>query len=308
LLDEYENLDWLLIRSFMNPTTEERIIAVISHLSALAMGMGLIVPAIFWSENRNKSAYLRFQTLQALGYQSLGYTVWLLSILLLVVLLYIVLFFIALVVPNAGQSQTITMGISIILFVALFGLLGLYLVIPLVGAVSCGLGKDFRYPTLGARLARSLGYEISDPEASLDSAAEERFAASMGHFAVIIPLWGLLAPAYLWISQGKSSAYLKFQSAQTTIYQIIVNLLYFGLTFLSISLGVASMFLFASFMDFGEWTPVAGMMVMICLLGLVGLIIPLFHILGQWAGLRVLRGHDFRYPLLGGWVAKWFSK
>jgi uncharacterized Tic20 family protein len=71
----------------MKPITEERIIAVIAHLSALAMGMGLIVPAIFWSEYRQKSNYLRFQTLQALGYQSLGYTVWLLSILLLVVLL-----------------------------------------------------------------------------------------------------------------------------------------------------------------------------------------------------------------------------
>jgi len=139
----------------------------------------------------------------------------------------------------------------------------------------------------------------------LDSSAEERFAVSMGHFAVIIPLWGLLSPAYLWISQGKNSEYLKFQSAQTTLYQIVVNLLYFGLTFLAIALGVVSMFLFASFMDMGEWTPVAGMMVMICLLGLVGMIIPLFHILGQWAGLQVLRGRGYRYPLLGGWVAKW---
>jgi len=304
----------------MKPTTEERVIAVISHLAALAFGAGLVIPAVLWSENRHnpallrgKSAYVRFQTLQALGYQSLGYTVWLLSILLLVVLLYATLFFIALVVPNAAQNQTITMGISVILLVASFGLMGIYLIIPVFGAVLCGMGKDFRYPLMGGRLGRSLGYENSDPNlvpeggASLDSAAEERFAASMGHFAVIIPFWGLLVPAYLWISQGKNSAYLKFQSAQTTLYQVFVNLLFFGLTFLAIFLGFVSMFLFASFMDLGEWTAVAGMMVMICLLSLVGLVIPLFHILGQWAGLQVLRGRNFRYPLLGRWVAKWID-
>jgi hypothetical protein len=38
------------------------------------------------------------------------------------------------------------------------------------------------------------------------------------------------------------------------------------------------------------------------------LIIPLFHILGQWAGLRVLRGHNYRYPLLGKWIEKRISK
>ncbi len=295
----------------MKPTTEERALVVISHLAALAFGVGPIIPAVLWSENRRKSNYVRFQTLQALGYQSFGYTIWLLSILLLVVLLYLALFFIVLVVPNAAQNQTITVEISIVLLVALFGLMGVYLIIPVVGAVLCGMGKDFHYPLLGGRLARFLGYEISDPNlvpeggASLDSAAEERFAASMGHFAVIIPIWGLLAPAYLWISQGKNSAYLKFQSAQTTLYQIIVNLLFFGLTFLAVILGVVSMFLFASFMDLGEWTAVAGMMVMICLLGFVGLIIPLFHILGQWAGLQVLRGNNFHYPLLGRLVERW---
>jgi len=218
-----------------------------------------------------------------------------------------VLFLIALFVPNAAQNQPITLVISVVLLLGLFGLMGIYLIIPIVGAVLCGLGQDFRYPVLGGRLARFLRYEISDPVASLDSAAEERFAASMGHFAVIIPLWGLLAPAYLWISQRKNSAFLRFQSAQTTLYQIIVNLLLFGLTFLSIALGVISIPISAIYLNSGEWAAVAGMMVMICLLSFTGLIIPLFHILGQWAGLQVLRGHDFRYPLLGGWVAKWID-
>ncbi len=288
------------------PTTEERVIAVIAHLSALAVGMGLVIPAIFWSENRKKSNYLRFQTLQALGYQALGYTAWLLSVLLLVVLLYIAMFVVALLVPNAAQNQTVTLVLSAVLLVFLFGPLVPYLLLPVFAAVACGLGKDYRYPLLGSRLARSLGY-AAGANASLDIAAEERFAASMGHFAVIIPLWGLLAPAYLWFSQGKDSAYLKFQSAQTAVYQAFVNLLAFGLTFSSIVLGIVSIPLANLYLHSGEWAPVAGMMVMICLLGCTGLIVPSFHILGQWAGLRVLQGHNFRYPLLGGWVAKWLK-
>jgi uncharacterized Tic20 family protein len=292
----------------MKPSSEERIIAVVSHLSALTMGVGLLVPALFWSENRKKTGYLRFQTLQALGYQSLGYTVWLLAVLLLLLVFYVGLFIIALIAPEAAQNGTIPMVISILIVVGMFGLLAIYLLLPLVGAVLCGMGKDFRYPILGSRLARSLGYQpdsnTDSPDASLDSACEERFAAAMGHFAVIIPIWGLLAPAYLWISHSKHSPFLKFQSAQTTIYQFIVNLLYFGLGFLSVALGILAMVLFGAFTEFGEWTAVAGLMVMTCLLGCTGLIIPLFHILGQWAGLQILRGREYRYPLLGGWVEK----
>lgn len=291
----------------MKPSSQDRLLAVIAHLAALAFGSGVIVPAALWSENRRKSAYVRFQTLQAFGYQSLGYTLWLLTMLLLLVLFYIALVVIALLVPDSAQNETVITVFSIAIVVMMFGSMGLYLLVPLIGAVLCGLGKDFRYPLLGGRLARSLGYDNSNPDALLDSAFEERFAAAMGHFAVILPIWGMLAPAWLWISHKSHSPWLKFQSAQTTIYQLIVNVLYFGLTFASIFIGFGSMALFALTVDLGEWTAVAGLMVMTCLLGCTGLIVPLFHILGQWAGLQTLRGRDFKYPLLGGWVAKWIK-
>ncbi|GAB4484315.1 MAG: hypothetical protein Fur0016_08680 [Anaerolineales bacterium] len=293
----------------MSPSTQDRTLAVIAHLSALAFGSGVFVPAALWSENRRKSAYVRFQTLQALGYQSLGYTLWVLGALLLFIVFYIGLLVIALLVPNAAQNETILAVFSIAIVVMMFGLMGIYLFVPIIGAVLCGLGKDFHYPLLGGRLARSLGYqpEAGDNSPELDSAFEERFAAAMSHFAVILPLWGLLAPAWLWISHKSHSSWLKFQSAQTTLYQGIVNVLYFGLTFASVFIGFGSMALFAMMADLGEWTAMAGMMVMICLLGCTGLIVPLFHILGQWAGLQTLRGRDFKYPFLGGWVAKRIS-
>src|SRR5688572_10223658 len=58
------------------PSTEDRIWTVLSHLSAVTFGMGILLPVIGWAEQRRKSNYASFQCLQALGYQSLGYTVW----------------------------------------------------------------------------------------------------------------------------------------------------------------------------------------------------------------------------------------
>jgi len=293
----------------MNPSTQDRIFAAIAHLAALAFGSGVVVPAALWSESRKKSAFVRFQTLQAFGYQSIGYTIWLLGVLLLLVLFYIGLIVIAMLVPDAAQNETVIAIFSIVIMVMIFGAMGLYLLVPVIGAVLCGLGKDFCYPLLGGRLARSLGYQLEagadSPE--LDPAFEERFAAAMGHFAVILPIWGLLAPAWLWISHKSHSPWLKFQSAQTTIYQVVVTVLHFGLVFVSTFFAFGSMVLFAALAESSEMVVIVGLMAMTCLLGCTGLIVPLFHILGQWAGLQTLRGRDFKYPLLGGWVTKWFT-
>ena len=38
------------------------------------------------------------------------------------------------------------------------------------------------------------------------------------------------------------------------------------------------------------------------------LLIPSFHILGQWAGYRVLKGDNYRYALIGRLVEKWTAR
>jgi len=75
----------------ITPTTEDRIWAVLSHLSSLAFGMGIGLPIIGWSDQRRKSNYASFQSLQALGYQSLGFTIWILSYLVIIIVASIIL-------------------------------------------------------------------------------------------------------------------------------------------------------------------------------------------------------------------------
>ena len=126
------------------PAPEERIWAVIAHLSALAMGMGLLLPTIGWSESRRKSNYTSFQSLQALGYQTLGYTVWILTTLIVIIVVMLISFGSGAGLAGAEDLQTEMYALVATHLVLTFGLVGVYFVLPIIGAISCALGKDFR--------------------------------------------------------------------------------------------------------------------------------------------------------------------
>jgi uncharacterized Tic20 family protein len=290
------------------PSPDERIWSVLAHLSALALGMGLILPVIGWAEQRRKSKYIAFQSLQALGYQTLGYTIWILVGLLAGVFS---VFFLLFNIERAAESEAALTAWMTVHFGFTFAVLGLYFLPPFVAVVACALGKEFRYPLMGHRLAKYLNYD-SASEDPLDETHEDRWVAAAGHFSVIIALWGLLAPITAWVQQGGRSAWLKFQSAQAIALHACVLLLGF----------VAGVFYFFGFFvfiiltGFGENSAMSsstGLIGLLVMLGfmtialLILLVVPLFHIMGQWAGYRILKGDDYRYPALGKLVARWIS-
>jgi len=299
------------------PTNEDRIWAVIAHLSAIAFGMGILLPIIGWSEQRRKSNYTSFQCLQALGYQSLGYTVWFL-IYLLVIFALVIIMFIALPLAAEGNMKfdTIMLGWMIFFIVFVFGMFGLYLLLPVIAAVSCALGRDFRYPIMGDRLARYLGYDPasnSEQQTWLIEDHEERWVAAMGHFSILIMLWGMLAPLTALLLQGKHSLFLKFQSIQTLVYQAVATVLYFGaglvymfgIFLLAATMGIAEN------LQAGSSEVIPGFIIFILASFIaiaILLLIPLFHVVGQYAGYRVLKGDDYHYPVLGKLVEKWIAR
>ncbi len=299
------------------PTTEDRIWAVISHLSALAFGMGIVLPIIGWSDQRRKSNYASFQSLQALGYQSLGFTIWILAYLVIIIVALIIL--LATSRPGGGRlgspGAALTPGM-IAFFVVVMGFFALYFLLPIIAAVACALGKDFRYPVMGNRLARYLAYDPaqkSGEQAWLPEDHEFRWVTAAGHFSVLIMLWGMLAPLATWLLYGKRSLFLKFQSIQTLVYQAGVTILYFVGAFLY---GVGLFALIASMGGIGQSggsssLGIFGIVIAVILLllgSVIILLIPLLHILGQWAGYRVLKGDNYQYPLVGRLVDKWVSK
>jgi len=297
-----------------SPTTEERIWAVFSHLSALTLGLGILLPIIGWSEQRRKSKYASFQCLQALGYQSLGYTVWLLSYLVVFIGILIVIIVVSFRAEKNGQAFDPFAGsTTVFMFIVILGFFALYMLLPMIAAISCALGKDFHYPILGNRLAKYLGYPRVDESVWLIEEHEDRWVAAMGHISVIIAVWGLIAPVIAWILEGKRSLFLKFQSIQTFTYQAFVNILFVGTGFVYF-FGAIAFFAMTGL----ESSPSQSTPLSIVGLGIFGLsllcasllilIVPLFHILGQWAGYRILKGEDYHYPVIGKLVERWIAK
>ncbi len=291
------------------PTAEERIWAALAHLSALAMGVGLPLPILGWSQNRRKSNYASFQSLQALGYQTLGYTIWILTTLVIVIVS--VVSTLADIV-NAANLEAEAIRVATAHTVLSFLLIGIYFVLPVIAAVACALGMDFRYPLMGNRLARYLGFDTartSEEQTWLVEEHEDRWVASTGHFAVIIMFWGLLAPIFAWAMQGKRSLFLKFQSIQTIVYQSGVTLLYFAAGFFYV-FGLVIFFVTIGFQGEVALDSTSGLigaivfLVSLLIAMLIILVVPLLHILGQWAGYRVLKGDMYLYPVVGKMVEK----
>lgn len=286
------------------PSTEERVWAVLAHLSALAFGMGLLLPIIGWAEQRRKSKFIAYQCLQALGYQTLGYTVWLLGYLLFIAVIVVVMMVIAIIAPkNVDVFAASIIGFDIFFFIFIFASLGIYLLMPIVAAIACGMGKNFQYPFMGKRLANYLEYN-AEGENPLNEDHEDRWVAAAGHFSVIIAFWGLLAPVTAWILQGKRSAWLKFQSAQAIAFHACTLALGFvaGMFYI---IGAVAFIALTGFSGDSAMSSATGLIGLVVMFGfmlialLILLVIPLFHITGQWAGYRVLKGDDYLYPVIG---------
>jgi uncharacterized Tic20 family protein len=292
----------------MKLTSEEKLWATLSHLSAFMSGTGLIVPAFVWVENRKKSKRIAFQALQAFGYQSLGYTLWTLVALILILALSLV------TLPELQQKDGASLFIRSHLVLTIL-LYAIYLLIPVIGAVKCVLGQDFRYPLLGDRLARMVGYDPSaDNDAPLDSANEERFAAAMGHFAIVYSLWGMLPSLIFLLVPKVQSRYMKFQSLQTIAFQLVSLLISIVLGIITLALFItsAATTLLPYIQNPRIYQPTPEMFLpfflfLLCLM-MVALIVPLFQIVGQWAGLRLLQGREYRYEIIGRQVERWLAK
>jgi uncharacterized Tic20 family protein len=293
-----------------SPTIEERVWGVLSHLSALAFGLGILIPILGWSEQRRKSRYIAFQCLQALGFQSLGFTVWLLLNMLLTVVAFLVFAIgVGSTANERGSSPLVSTGFMIAAGCVLVGVALMYLILPALAALACVFEKDFRYPILGVRLAKYLNYEYGNEAQPLNDEHEERWVVAMGHFSVIILVWGMLAPLVTWGTQGKRTHFLKFQSMQAILFQAIVTIVSLGAIFV-LMLGVSAMLTVTGLGGNSENSSLVGIIVFLVFSSIgagILFVIPLFHILGQWAGYRILKGDDYHYPIVGKLVKKWMA-
>jgi uncharacterized Tic20 family protein len=288
---------------------DDRIWAALAHGSAFFVFFGPIIPLIMWFTQRRKSAHVAFQALQAMIYQSLFFWTWVLVIPLLMIVVVLIMIIIAGIVLARDQNNAFLIGFlpQLLIWGTMLGTFLLYAGIGLWGAVASLMGRDFRYPFFGDRIARYLEYHGAET-APLPEDKEDHVVAAVCHATAALPFWGLITPIIAWITQHERSKFLRFQALQAAIYQAIGLIAYFAFMVLDFAFvfGMMGLAVFASGPGSSSalpaWLGIVSLpfLAIACLFAIGG---PAYQVLAFVAAVRVLKGHDFHYPILGNIMA-----
>ncbi len=133
--------------SLQKTTTDERILAAISHASFIIPTYGAFVPMFVWLLNCSKSKYAAFQSLQALAIQVLAFITQI-SVFLLIFLSSIGMSVSEITKTDAfsGNVSFLFIGTGFFLFFCIQGILIIY---SIFATLSVLMGKDFRYLWIG---------------------------------------------------------------------------------------------------------------------------------------------------------------
>jgi uncharacterized Tic20 family protein len=138
----------------------------------------------------------------------------------------------------------------------------------------------------------------------------ERNLAGLAHAGVLVGLFtngmgGIGVALVIWLIQKEKSAYVAAQALQALVYQvatlIVTMLAWCCWTVLWLALIMPPIFANPAAYDNalppGFWP---GMILMVIPFGIWGLTV----LYGLWGAVRCLGGHDFKYAILGGWLAR----
>lgn len=133
-------------------TQEERLMAAFAHIAAIIPNIGVIAPILIWVMQKDKSAYVRFQSLQALFYQLGMILVWIIGFGCYFVSIFSTVG-ISGVVTNGQGGPTPGFEWMMVGPFAVFGLvlclIFLYIIYAIIAAIMTFQGKDFRYILIG---------------------------------------------------------------------------------------------------------------------------------------------------------------
>lgn len=144
----------------------------------------------------------------------------------------------------------------------------------------------------------------------------DRIMAALAQVTVLIPLFGVIAPIVIWVTQREKSRYVAFQALQAVLYQLLVVIwwvLGMGLYIFSI-FGMFLIMIPLESASNSSANPEVGLLAMIpiffpfIVLGLMIFGTFVFIIYGCIAAILVFRGHDFRYLLIGNRLARYLQQ
>ncbi len=143
----------------LTPNQDERVLAALSHVSALLPMTGVIAPIVIWVTQRQKSQYVAFQALQAMAYQLSMIAAWIVGMGFYMCSAFGTMAFI----PFMSSSRTSQAAdpIFIAAFIVPLLILGVlfiggfvFVVYGVIAAIMAFQGKPFRYIIIGSRVER----------------------------------------------------------------------------------------------------------------------------------------------------------
>lgn len=131
----------------VEPTSEEKMFALFSHLS-IFLG-GIVLPIIFWAINKDKSRFVKFHSLQAIFFQ-VAYIVLIIAVAGILVVIGIGLGIISAGTFASGKNGSIFLFIAIFAFYAiLFLTIFVFMGFGIYVGVKSYKGELRRYPIIG---------------------------------------------------------------------------------------------------------------------------------------------------------------
>ena len=136
--------------------------------------------------------------------------------------------------------------------------------------------------------------------------SDERIMAGLANGAVIVPMWGLLLAAIIWLTQREKSEYVRQQGAQAIAWQVTqLGAMFLGLIFYFVSffLMMGGTIMLAP--ESGGPPPI--FFIPFIVFGCIFVFQFVFIIIGIWAGVRTFQGHAFVYPLVGSYIQRFLA-
>jgi len=152
---------------------------------------------------------------------------------------------------------------------------------------------------------------------NIDTTREDQLMAALCHASAMVPLIGMVVPLAVWLSQRERSGLLRFQAVQALVYQLVGLVAYFvlmGCYMASMVLMFPIPFLGESLPRGNQFSPQLALMILAMVLFFGAMLLigaaysvggPIYVLIALVGGWRVLKGHDFHYPLLGKMVTRW---
>ncbi len=136
------------------PTSDERLMAALSHF------FGLIVALIVWATQKDKSRFVRFQSLQAVAFDVLFMLLW--ALFFGCYFAFMAVSMVAMMVLGVSATSDPSSLEWLFLFPSLFPLMMvcvvpfffLFFLARIIAAAQTLQGKDFRYPWLAERVEK----------------------------------------------------------------------------------------------------------------------------------------------------------